>query len=506
MAKVFASFQQLEELLDTLPAALVLIGPDETVLFYNEEARSLFQVPSLSPTRPASRTYPTSPESLTPATTPVPPVFRLGDLVSCKYRTLTPLGCGFSDNCSGCVFFQMIRKGLSHLNEPFRETGTAQVDRDTPPFLLWFRYTARPVQWGNQRALVISFEDVTSLKVKEQELDVRRAHFEHLFQHAPVAIAILDDEDRFLDCNLQFSELFQYTVEEIRGKPINDLIVPTGLEEEASTLSKAVLAGTLIQKESVRQRKDGTRFPVAILGTPITIAGKKYIYAIYQDISLRKEMERRILGLLKEKELILKEVHHRIKNNMTLIISLLSLERSFLKDSEAIKALEEAEGRIRSMEVLYEKLYRSELIHSAPLKEYLEELVEEIVALFPKRERIRTILTIPPLEMDPKTLSALGLIVNELITNSMKYAFTDRSSGSISLEITVHKGIVRFQYDDDGIGFPEGFTLDRSERFGLQLVSLLTEQLGGTIHIEEGKGACFVIEFPYSFQTSTLMS
>lgn len=476
-------FRQIEQLLESIPAALVLIDEEGKVLFYNEEARNLFGASD-----PLS----------TGSSSPTASALRLGDLVSCRNRTLSPLGCGFSNLCPACEFFRLIRNHCQRLHEPFRITGVVQVFRNISPLILWFRYIARPTQWETRQALAISFEDITSLKAKEEELDVRRAHFEHLFQHAPVAIALLDEEDRFLDCNLQFCQLFQYTLEEVKGKPINDLIVPPELQEEASMLSNDILEGTLVQKESVRQKKDGSRFPVSILGAPITISGKRYLYAIYQDISVRKEMERKILALLREKELILKEVHHRIKNNMALVISLLSLERSFLRDSEGIRALEAAEGRIRSMVVLYDKLYRSQSIQTVPLPEYFQALVEEILSLFPDSGKIQRILRIPPLMVDPKTLSSLGLIINELITNSMKYAFKGRDSGAIRLQIEEVKGSIHLLYEDDGVGLPEGFTLEGSEGFGLQLVTLLTEQLGGTLRIEKGRGARFVLEFPYT--------
>ncbi|MCX7787527.1 MAG: PAS domain S-box protein [Spirochaetes bacterium] len=481
----------VEQLLEEIPSALVLIDQDEKVLFYNEEAKSLFQGPNPSASH---RNYLSS------------NTIRLGDLISCKNRTLNPKGCGFSSHCPACEFFQLIRFHCRRLGEAFRVSGIAQVFRDRDPSSLWFRYTARSVPWKETQALAISFEDFTFLKEKEEELDVRRAHFEHLFQHAPIAIAILDEQDRFLDCNLQFMELFQYSIDEIRGKPINDLIVPKELKEEASAISKAVLSGTAMQVESVRQRKDGTQFPVSIMGAPITIRGRGYVYALYQDITVRKEMERKVLALLKEKDLILKEVHHRIKNNMALIISLLNMERYFLKDKDAIKALETAEGRIRSMEVLYDKLYRSETIRSVSMQEYLESLVKEIVSFFPKRAGIHTILKIPPIEVDPKTLSTLGLIINELITNSMKYAFTDQESGSISIEIGSGEDGLRIRYEDDGAGLPKGFTLEQSEGFGLQLVTLLTEQLGGIFQIEKSKGACFVFQIPYPFHSRTLGS
>ena len=233
-------FRQIEQLLGSIPAPLVLIDEEENVLFQNMEARILFGV-------------------LTPLTPPSPPAsstaLRLGDIVSCRYRTLSPLGCGFSDLCPACEFFRLIRSSCQRLHEPFRITGAAQVFRDIPPPMLWLRYTARPLQWEGRRTLAISFEDITSLKVKEEELDVRRAHFEHLFSHAPVAIALLDEADRILDCNLQFSELFQYTLEEIRGKPINDLIVPPDLKDEASSISQVVLAGTTLQKNQPGKRR-----------------------------------------------------------------------------------------------------------------------------------------------------------------------------------------------------------------------------------------------------------
>jgi len=203
-------------------------------------------------------------------------------------------------------------------------------------------------------------------------------------------------------------------------------------------------------------------------------------------------------GLLAEKELILKEVHHRIKNNMNTISSLLSLQASALPEPAAVAALADAGNRIRSMSLLYDRLYRSIDYSELSVKDYLSTLADEIVSNFPNRQIVTLDKQLQDFMLDAKRLQPLGIIVNELITNIMKHAFRGRTSGVITIAATRSGGRVVVSIHDDGVGIAPAPApaSDRHAGFGLQLVNALAAQLDGTIRVEPDHGTRIVLEFP----------
>ncbi|MCX6560730.1 MAG: sensor histidine kinase [Candidatus Aminicenantes bacterium] len=217
--------------------------------------------------------------------------------------------------------------------------------------------------------------------------------------------------------------------------------------------------------------------------------------SLVQEVAGHQRAEDKIAALLREKEILLKEVHHRIKNNMSSMISLLSLQAAALKNSEAVAALREARGRMRSMAVLYDKLYRSENLREMSLRTYLPPLIDEIAAVFPNQSSVKIETRIDDIMLGVRALSPLGIIVNELLTNAMRHAFAGRDEGSIIVSASAKDGRVTLVIEDDGSGIPESVDLANPGGFGLQLVGLLTAQLDGTLRIERGKGTRFVLEF-----------
>lgn len=210
---------------------------------------------------------------------------------------------------------------------------------------------------------------------------------------------------------------------------------------------------------------------------------------------VRQRHEGKITKLLAEKELILKEVTHRIKNNLYTISSLLSLQAADMVDSPARAALEDAGSRVQSMKLLYEKLYESPALTEVSVKDYLPALVDEIIANFPNRTMVRNETDIDEFKLTTRVIQPLGIIVNELLTNIMKYAFEGKSSGSIKVSLKTHDGLVSLVVGDDGNGMPENIDFENSSGFGLQLVRALTTQLDGKIRIERGGGTKVVLEF-----------
>jgi PAS domain S-box-containing protein len=209
----------------------------------------------------------------------------------------------------------------------------------------------------------------------------------------------------------------------------------------------------------------------------------------------QKKAETRIQSLLAEKELILKEVHHRIKNNMNTLSSLLSLQAGTIPEPEVIRALEDARSRIHSMSLLYDKLYRSTDYSELSIREYLSSLVDDILENFPNNQKCTIEKKLQDFELDAKHLQPLGIIINELITNIMKYAFKDRETGLITVVATKSDRHIAVSVQDNGVGIPESVSFDGSTGFGLQLVQALTQQLKGTIRIERTDGTRIIVEF-----------
>lgn len=223
---------------------------------------------------------------------------------------------------------------------------------------------------------------------------------------------------------------------------------------------------------------------------------RKGVVVSHENITARKLAEEKIKALLAEKEVILKEVHHRIKNNMNNLVGFLMLQQQALQNSGASKALQDAQGRVRNMMHLYDKLYRSEHFMELSTTEYLSPLVTEIIQTFASGTTLEIKSSIENFAMNTETLFPLGIIMNEILTNMMKYAFPDRERGLISVTLTCNSGNCIFTLEDNGIGIPELRGKEELRGFGLQLVDILLEQIKGKLHIERIHGSRFIVEFP----------
>ena len=214
-----------------------------------------------------------------------------------------------------------------------------------------------------------------------------------------------------------------------------------------------------------------------------------------QDITERKRAEEEIKRQLAEKEILLKEVHHRIKNNIASISGLISLRMQSVTNPAAVAVLKEAIGRVNNMRLLYDKMLLNENHKDIPVKNYLEDLIDTILALFPDQAKIKLDKRIAAFQLDAKRLFPLGSIINELLTNTMKYAFINRKTGLIKIFLAKVDNHVTLTFQDNGIGLPAGFDIEQSKGFGLMLVKMLSGQLGGSFSMEKGKGTRCKVEF-----------
>ena len=180
---------------------------------------------------------------------------------------------------------------------------------------------------------------------------------------------------------------------------------------------------------------------------------------------------------------------------MNIIRSLLSLQSESLDVPDVVNTFQDAIARIESMEILYDRLYKTESYQDVSIKDYLSQLIDEIFQMFPDRQNIEIKKKIKDFTIGTKIIFPLGIIINELLTNAMKYAFPGRGNGLIQISAVKSESHVTFIFEDNGIGMPELENDEKQKGFGLTLVALLTEQIGGNCKIERTEGTTFIIEF-----------
>lgn len=343
---------------------------------------------------------------------------------------------------------------------------------------------------------VINFIDITETKQARDALSVSEIRYRRLFETAKDGILILDAETgKIANVNPFLAEMLGYSQEQLSGKAIWDIGLFRDVAANREHFQRLQQQQYIRYEDLPLETADGRQIEVEFISNVYTVDHRKVIQCDIRDITDRKRAENEIKKLVDEKELLLKEVHHRIKNNMNIIKSLLSIQAATLKDASAIAALEDAGSRVQSMMMLYEKLYQSVSYSAISVKEYLPPLVDEILANFPNSKDVKVEKAIDDFILDIGRLQPLGIIINELLTNIMKYAFIGRDDGLIKISISSEASAITLVLQDNGNGMPESVDFKGSTGFGLQLVEMLTKQLGGSIRIERDKGTRIILVF-----------
>lgn len=304
-----------------------------------------------------------------------------------------------------------------------------------------------------------------------------------------------------------------------RNKNIQELLIEYQAKQKDQE-NELLRKESKLQKTELRRATLLTRFTIAGLIALSFIAGLFYysfrskrkasqlLLSHQQEITMKNDSLQNLIErqakLLSEKEWLIKEIHHRIKNNLQVITSLLSAQSNYLQDEPALKAIRDSQNRIQSISLIHQKLFQSDTVALINIKAYVAELIKFLCDTFHVNQRIKFDIDIPETELDITQAMPLGLIINEAITNIIKYAFPDNASGIISLSLADCKdGHYQFKISDNGIGLPAGFDLSSTSSLGMTLIKGLGEQLGGTVGIESSNGVHFSLIFPVSLPTDT---
>jgi PAS domain S-box-containing protein len=299
--------------------------------------------------------------------------------------------------------------------------------------------------------------------------------------------------------NLGAERLYGYAADEVIGEPIA-LLMPPERSDELQTILARLRRGERMQHvETVRMRKDGQRLDVSLSISPIKDASGHLIGAasIARDITERKQVEAYLKASLREKEVLLGEIHHRIKNNLQVVSSLLNLQAQTIQDHRTRAYFQDSQDRIQTMALIHEKLYQSANLTQIDFAEYLRDLATSVV----RSSRIgqgRLALELSTEEVCFPTATAIpcGLLLHELLSNCVKHAFPRGRSGTI--EVSLHKTpqpTYMLTVRDNGVGLPPGLDVRSTASLGLRLVHLLAAQLHGTLRFESRQGTTVTLTF-----------
>jgi PAS domain S-box-containing protein len=309
-------------------------------------------------------------------------------------------------------------------------------------------------------------------------------------------------ESRILDFSPGAEMIFGHWKADAVGEKLAILHLPEDREKLTEIHRKMKRREVEFSGEITLVRKNGEQFPALLTIYPLRDeSGKvKTALSVCIDITILKRAEAQIRASLLEKENLLREIHHRVKNNMQVVSALLILQSKKTKDRKILEMFRESEHRIKTMALIHEKLYQSRSFGTIDLAEYLSRLVQYLFRSYEERSAKVTLeMDVRDISLDIDTALPCSLIINELVSNSLKYAFPGGKGGKICIRVTKDEASgYAMEIRDNGVGLPPGLDLEKTETLGLRLVyGLVVNQLGGTIETgTAGKGTSFIIRFP----------
>jgi PAS domain S-box-containing protein len=388
---------------------------------------------------------------------------------------------------------------------------------------------------GNNNVIQCNIRDLTERNQAEEDLRETKDYLENLIQYANVPIISWNPEIKITEFNRAFEQLTGKTRDEVIGQSL-DILFPDKTREQSMDLIRRILIGehwevveipvrhvsgetrivqwnsanildpkgtvigTIAQGQDITERKaaaealrtfsDDLERKVSERTSDLSDVNQKLV----MEIEIRLDAEKELTKTVGEKEVLIREVHHRVKNNLQIIISLLNLQSRYMKDETTLSAFRESQNRIKAMALVHEKLYQSTDVSKIELENYIKFLGDNLFSFFGMRRKGITFTTdIKEISLAIDTAIPIGLMINELISNSLKYAFPAGRKGEISLAIHRQDHTLTILFKDNGVGIPDDFDWRNAKSLGLRLVISLVEQLQGTIELDRTAGTAVTI-------------
>lgn len=382
----------------------------------------------------------------------------------------------------------------------------------------WLNYSARIIDYNGKKAVLGVATDVTESRKIRDKIKQSEEKYRNFVNHSsegiyrlefkkPVPVDLAADEQADLikenvfiaECNGVFAKMYNYdTPDEIIGKNIN--ILKFQYADPLYRITKFIMNDYNISEDEVTESdvNGNTKYFVISISGVIENGFLTNIWGVQRDITEKKKSEEALQRSLEEKDILLKEIHHRVKNNLQIITSLLKLQASYVKDANVKQLFRESQNRVQSMSLIHQKLYQTRDLAHIDFREYIETVTVHLQHSYGILEdRVKIRIEVSNLIMSIDNAIPAGLIINELVSNSLKHAFPGGKEGHIFINAAYdeYNGEYWLLIRDDGIGISSKIDINNSDSFGLKLVNTLVKQLDGIIEIVGKGGTEFRIHF-----------
>ena len=358
------------------------------------------------------------------------------------------------------------------------------------------------IEYSGRPAILSTLRDITERRHAQAALIESESRYRMIGDLIPFGVWSCDGLGNFTYLSESFLAMLGISTTEYKTKGWMHLLPGQDADRTIADWRQCIQTGSFWDYEYRIVDTKGKTSIVLSRGAPHYDAGGTITswVGIHLDITERKRYEERLETSLREKEVVIKEVHHRVKNNMQVISGFLELQSNYIDDPLAVEKLTECQQRVRTMALVHEKLYQAKNLGVINASEYIKSLVADLTNSYSLATRVDVSVEVDDVNMTLDMAIPCGLIINELVTNSLKYAFAGREKGSLLLSLH-HQSDHNFclTVQDDGAGLPPDFEIRSRASLGMQLVGVLVHQLGGEMKVEKEPGTRFVIVFPEKF-------
>jgi PAS domain S-box-containing protein len=365
--------------------------------------------------------------------------------------------------------------------------------------MFWITRSVRSVK--NAAGEILYYEgflqDISERKRVEEALQNSEQQYRDIFEGVQDAIFVESPTGEILDVNQRACEMYGFTHEQFLSMKVNDLVSPGSKVVLACDDQNAGITASFFESENLRA--NGERFPIELSCRLQNLGGNSLMLVVVRDITERKRAEEALRAALREKEVLLRELYHRTKNNMQVISALLNMEADRSEDAALQKTLRDMDTRILAMALVHEKLYQSKNLAHIDLKDYITNLAALILESYDVRtEKVRFSIDADSVTIPIESAIPCGLLVNEIISNSLKHAFPGKRTGEIKIRLSrLEQSAVLLEISDNGIGVPAEIDLHNRKSLGMRIIfGIAGHQLHAQVQVNTSSGVAWRIRIP----------